>query len=70
MDLHGLTVQDAYNEFKSAVDDCRSKGIKKLHVITGIGEIKRELPFWCETNPKVKSYIIKEGQGSFLVKIQ
>jgi DNA-nicking Smr family endonuclease len=69
MDLHGLTVQDAYNEFQYAVNECRSKGIKKLKVITGKGQISSEFPHWCDTNPKIKSWTINHDKGSYLVRI-
>ncbi|MAH07784.1 hypothetical protein CMI38_06060 [Candidatus Pacearchaeota archaeon] len=69
MDLHGLTVQNAYNEFNRAVNDCRSKGIKKLHVITGKGQIQKEFIHWCGSNPKIKNCIINSDGGSYLVKI-
>tara|TARA_Y100000310_G_scaffold343777_1_gene452973 strand:+ start:1569 stop:1784 length:216 start_codon:yes stop_codon:yes gene_type:complete len=69
MDLHGLTVQDAYNEFNRAVDECRSKEIKKLKVITGKGQINYEFPGWCDSNPKIKNYTLNPDKGSYLVRI-
>jgi len=69
MDLHGLTVQSAYLEFNRAVNECRSKGIKKLKVITGKGQIQKEFTHWCDSNPKVKNCTINPDKGSYLVRI-
>jgi DNA-nicking Smr family endonuclease len=54
LDLHGLTLADAYDTFKSFVNVHRTLDTKYIHVITGKGSkgqgaIKKEIGFWLET---------------------
>ena len=71
MDLHGLTLDQAYDRVKNAFRDCHSRGIKKLKVITGqSGEICRQFPIWAELDEHVKSVKLNEDKGSYFVKIK
>jgi len=71
MDLHGLTLDEAYNRVKDAFADCYSKGIRKLKVITGqSGEICRQFPHWAELDAHVKSCKLNRDGGSYFVRIK
>ena len=71
MDLHGLTLDEAYNRVKDAFADCYSKGIRKLKVITGrSGEICRQFPIWAELDTNVKSVTMNRDGGSYSVRIK
>ena len=71
MDLHGLTLDEAYNRVKDAFADCYSKGIRKLKVITGrSGEICRQFPMWAELDTLVKSVTLDRDGGSYSVRIK
>ena len=71
MDLHGLTLDEAYNRVKDAFADCYSKGIRKLKVITGrSGEICRQFPHWAELDTHVKSLKPNLDGGSYFVRIK
>ena len=81
IDLHGYTLQAAYNAFSEFMEICVENGFKNLLVITGkssatSGTINYELPQWC-TTPKFSKYIssisqadIKHGGvGAFYIKL-
>ena len=71
MDLHGLTLDEAYDRVKAAFKDCHSKGIRKLKVITGrSGEICRQFPYWAELDTLVKSVTLNRDGGSYSVRIK
>lgn len=71
MDLHGLTLDEAYNRVKNAFADCYSKGIRKLKVITGrSGEICRQFPMWAELDHHVQYTKLNTDGGSYFVKIK
>ena len=71
MDLHGLTLDEAYNRVKDAFADCYSKGIRKLKVITGrSGEICRQFPMWAELDIHVKSVTLNQDGGSYSIRIK
>ena len=71
MDLHGLTLDEAYNRVKDAFADCYSKGIRKLKVITGrSGEICRQFPIWAELDTNVKSVTLNRDGGSYSIRIK
>ena len=71
MDLHGLTLDEAYNRVKDAFQDCYSKGIRKLKVITGrSGEICRQFPMWAELDDRVQYTKLNSDKGSYFVKLK
>ena len=50
IDLHGLTVQDAFTYCKQELDWYRDIGHKAVVVITGkSGQIRKEFPNWLDT---------------------
>lgn len=50
LDLHNLTINDAYHTMKRYLDDCQFIDIKYVTIITGkSGIIKKEFPSWMET---------------------
>tara|TARA_E500000318_G_scaffold83060_1_gene78616 strand:- start:619 stop:873 length:255 start_codon:yes stop_codon:yes gene_type:complete len=71
MDLHGLTLDEAYDRVKEAFRDCHAKGIRKLKVITGrSGEICRQFPHWAQLDDNVKSVKLNRDGGSYFVRIK
>ena len=49
LDLHGFTVHDAWKRFNIWIQDAQTKeSIKSVTVVTGQGEIHKELPRWCD----------------------
>ena len=57
IDLHGLTIQNAYETLLGLVERSVVKQHKHLIVITGLsGEIRREFPIWCQTD-RFKKYV-------------
>ena len=71
MDLHGLTLDEAYNRVKDAFADCYFKGIRKLKVITGrSGEICRQFPHWAELDAHVNSCTLNRDGGSYSIRIK
>lgn len=81
IDLHGHTLQNAYDAFADFMQICRANEFKNLLVVTGKssgeqGTINYEFPRWCE-NEEYAS-IIKSlrqadekfgGSGAFYVKL-
>lgn len=61
IDLHGYSMQNAYENLIKFVEDCYRFRKQNLMVITGHGDnfisIKREFCIWVE-NPSIKKYII------------
>ncbi len=79
IDLHGLTLQAAYNDFAGFLEECVEAEVKVMLVVTGKsnkpeGTINYEFPHWCES-PKLNRYIKKVkhaelkhgGNGAFYV---
>ncbi len=60
LDLHGMTVQQAYEATMEFVN--QSDG--KINIITGkSGQINREFPRWLESNGRINS--MNDAGGSF-----
>lgn len=71
VDLHGYTIQDAYERVERAIDRNREGGRYTLTVITGrSGEICQEFPTWCTLNPDVRMVEPLNGGGAFLLKLR
>lgn len=68
IDLHGLTLNEAYQLVKNTI----FQNYKEITVITGAsGEINRQFPFWLENHelaPKIHS-VSNINNGSFLLKL-
>jgi len=63
LDLHGYTLEEAYNAVKSFIDLHYKKESKQIKIITGkginqLGKIKSEIELWLET--PVFSHKIRE----------
>ena len=61
LDLHGLTVQEAFETSQKFITRARHAGIKEITIITGRGTtgkalIKNEFLGWLE-NPKISPHI-------------
>ena len=61
LDLHGLTVQEAFEKTQKFIVRARRFGLKEITIITGRGTtgkalIKNEFSGWLE-NPKLKPHI-------------
>lgn len=66
MDLHGLTVQEAFLAVKDHIENGALLGYKRLTVISGkSGQINLELPRWVENNPLARSVESKNGGGAW-----
>ena len=55
LDLHGMTIQQAFNATRLFVEEHRINGSKSFVIISGkSGKIADELPFWVENIPCVR----------------
>lgn len=55
IDLHGLTLQQAYDLTKTTVEACVANKTKMLTVITGkSGQISREFLYWLQSIKNIK----------------
>jgi dsDNA-specific endonuclease/ATPase MutS2 len=58
LDLHGLTINDAWIEFNNFICDHYNNKTKTVTIITGkSGKIANEFIDWCENNQYIKSYL-------------
>ena len=68
IDLHGLTVHQAYLATYDFLRDTWRQGIKRVVVITGrSGGIRQEFPVWMDQIPQVKLLEPLNGGGAFAV---
>jgi DNA-nicking Smr family endonuclease len=72
LDLHGMTIQQAFNATKLFVDEHRINGSKSFVIISGkSGKIADELPFWVDNIPcvrKIEPIIDSQGaSGAYIV---
>ena len=61
LDLHGLTIQEAFEKSQKFIQQARRMGLKEITIITGRGTtgralIKNEFEGWLE-NPKLSHHI-------------
>lgn len=57
LDLHGLTINNAWIKFKEFIEYHYYNGTKNIVVITGkSGQISKEFVNWCDSIPLIKSY--------------
>ncbi|HCR85679.1 MAG TPA: hypothetical protein DIV86_03270 [Alphaproteobacteria bacterium] len=85
LDLHGYTLNDAYDTFFEFVEYCLEQDVYNLLIVTGKGSNSKErgetinyqFPHWCE-NPFLGKYIksVKPaeiqhgGGGAFYVRLK
>ena len=68
LDLHGYTLHVAWKEFSSHMTDCYHQKLKTTSVITGQGEIAKELPVWADNNKHVRECVqSKRNPGMFII---
>ena len=71
LDLHDLTLEEAYEEFKDFIFEAYTDNISKVEIITGkSGQIRKEFPYWSENSHQIRSSKISWHGGSFTVKIE
>ena len=73
LDLHGLTLQKAFEATAGFLERSQKNGLKNVIIITGAsGQIKREFEAWM-TLPKFKKlvqYYNPKNSGSYEVKLR
>lgn len=71
LDLHGFKVHDAWKEFNQYVESSYHKGFKFIIVITGHGEIAKEISGWVNAHPLAVS-IRQDGKntGSYSIMLK
>ena len=71
LDLHGFTLEDAYQEFTDFIFEAYQGSVSKVEVITGkSGQIRKEFPHWAESSHQIR-YIEPSGhEGSIIIKIE
>ena len=71
LDLHGLTLEEAFEEFTDFIYEAYTNNLSKVEIITGkSGPIRKEFPFWTESNHQVQYIEPSWHGGSFIVKIE
>ena len=71
LDLHDYTLDEAYHKSQEFINEAYINHIKKIEIITGkSGPIRKEFPFWTESNHQVQYIEASWHGGSFIVKIQ
>ena len=71
LDLHDFSLEDAYQQCQEFIAEAYKDHINKIEIITGkSGPIRKEFPFWTESNHQVQYIEPSWHGGSFLVKIQ
>ncbi len=68
LDLHGFTVHDAWKKFNGWIQDTQSNhSIKSVTVVTGQGEIYKELPRWCDNMSFIREVQPHFGNGAYQI---
>ena len=68
LDLHGLTIQEAYLVVRDHIENGALLGYKRLTIISGkSGQINVEMPKWAERLPAVRSITPMNGGGAWEV---
>lgn len=78
LDLHGLTLQEAYESVRTFVSLHQTKGSRVILIITGKGiqgngKIKKEIPFWFETpffREKIKEFKWINNGGTLEIQLK
>jgi DNA-nicking Smr family endonuclease len=71
IDLHGRTVQDAYDTVRTYVAAALAAGHENVVVVTGrSGTIRAEFPHWAEKLPGVRRAEVLPGDGAFRLKLR
>ncbi len=67
IDLHGHTVHDAYY---AALDFIDNQSDRDILIITGKGQISKELPIWLSRNSNVVTCTPINDGGAYQVRLQ
>ena len=71
LDLHDYSLEDAFQERQEFITEAYKDNIKKIEIITGkSGPIRKEFPFWAESNHQVQYIEPSWHGGSYIIKIQ
>lgn len=71
LDLHDLTLEEAYQEFQDFIFEAYLDNISKVEIITGkSGLIRKEFPYWSENSHQIRYHEASWHGGSFTVKIE
>ena len=66
IDLHGYHIHEAWRHFNNKIDDAYYRGMRKVVVITGQGDMMREMPQWITNHPRIREYRqANHNPGSF-----
>jgi len=66
IDLHGLTIQEAYSAVLDHISNGALLGYKRLTIVSGkSGQINIELPKWAERHSAVRSVEPFNGGGAW-----
>lgn len=67
IDLHGLTIQTAFQKTNDFLVSHSTIGTKVVTIITGkSGKINDEFPYWCSNFPFIRECTpIKDSRGNF-----
>ena len=71
LDLHGLTLEEAFDEFTDFIYEAYKNNFSKVEIVTGkSGQIRKEFPYWSENSHQIRSIEVSWHGGSFIVKLQ
>ena len=71
LELHGFTLEEAYQEFTDFIYAAYQENISKVEIITGkSGRIRQEFPHWAESSHQIRYIEASWHEGSYIVKIQ
>jgi len=74
LDLHGYTLQDAYNKSLIFLNECHSDGLRRVKIITGHGDgetsIKKEFTTWISKLTFIQEYMVSVCGGSYTIIIR
>ena len=68
LDLHGMTIHDAWQRFHPWIyDQQRDPDTRSVIVVTGQGEIHKELPRWCTEMSFVRQIDSLASAGAYQI---
>jgi len=71
LDLHGLTIHNAWKTVDSFLQRCYYDNYKSCEIICGQGAIKQEIETWLHLNTFVRDYKLNtRTQGSYNIKLK
>lgn len=69
IDLHGCHIHEGWRKFNRAINEAYLNNWRKVTVITGQGQMMRELPTWAANHPRIREakQQQKHNPGSFTI---